>query len=102
MVYEHVVGWESFEPWLSRVELMDAAKIWSYAEKIPPEWYGGDVAEMEKLVEQLLIRRLLVRELISAFRESDREPFPNWGKKLEEVRAVAFRETLGGIGVRVQ
>ncbi len=102
MVYEHVVGWESFEPWLGRVERMDAAKIWGFAEKIPPEWYGGDVGEMEKLIEQLLVRRLLVRELISAFRASDRQPFPNWGRKLEDVRVVAFRETVGGIGARVQ
>jgi hypothetical protein len=82
-VYGHVTGWESFEPWLSRVEKMDPALVWQAAELVPPEWYGGVVAEIEQLVEELLVRRALVRELIEAFRDSDRQPFPNWGRLSE-------------------
>jgi len=47
---------------------------------VPPEWYGGDIAEIERLMETLLKRRGRVRELIASFRESNREPFPFWGK----------------------
>ena len=81
-VYEGVTGWESFEPWLSRVEAMRAETLWEIAEVVPPEWYGGDTAELERLMEALLVRRGRVRELIGSFRDSNREPFPHWGKRV--------------------
>jgi hypothetical protein len=46
---------------------------------VPPDWYGGDLGEMEALVVKLLARRRLIRECIQAFGTSDRRPFPNWG-----------------------
>jgi hypothetical protein len=78
-VYARVRGWDSFEPWLSRIEEFPAERLWAIAEEVPPEWYGGDLADVERLMEQLLARRGRVRELIEGFRDSDREPFPNWG-----------------------
>ena len=78
-VYAKVRGWDSFEPWLSRVEEFEAECLWKIAEEIPPEWYGGDLGVIECLMEMLLKRRSRVRELIGQFRESNREPFPNWG-----------------------
>jgi len=77
-VYAGIRGWACFEPWLTRMETMDAAVVWRAAEEIPPEWYGGDMGELEVLVEKLMARRGRIRELIEAFRMSDREPFPNW------------------------
>ncbi|MGA8429356.1 MAG: hypothetical protein WB729_06015 [Candidatus Sulfotelmatobacter sp.] len=41
-VYGTVRGWESFEPWLSRVEKMDEGILWRLAGEIPPDWYGGE------------------------------------------------------------
>jgi hypothetical protein len=38
---------------------------------------------MEKLVEKIVERRSKVRELITAFRESSRQPFPAWGQVIE-------------------
>ena len=83
-VYARVTGWESFEPWLSRVEAMEAGTLWEIAEAVPPEWYGGDTDVIEQLMEQMLRRRSRVRELIGEFRDSNREPFPMWasGKKI--------------------
>ena len=78
-VYAHVRGWDSFEPWLSRVEMFAAEGLWKIAEEIPPEWYGGDPGSIERLMDTMLQRRSKVRELIGQFRESNREPFPNWG-----------------------
>jgi hypothetical protein len=78
-VYARVNGWDGFEPWLSRIEEFPADRLWSIAEEVPPEWYGGDLATLERLMEQVLTRRGRVRELIGSFRNSDREPFPNWG-----------------------
>ena len=80
LVYAGVTGWESFQPWLSRVEQFVAGTLGRIAEEIPPEWYGGDLRELERLLERLLERRGMVRELIGAFRDSGREPFPRWGK----------------------
>jgi hypothetical protein len=86
-VYRGITGWESFEPWLTRLETMAAETVWAAANEIPPEWYGGDLSEMEALVEKLLARRSRIRELIEDFGRSDRKPFPKWvgmGKKIED------------------
>jgi hypothetical protein len=91
-VYRGVTGWVSFEPWLSRIENLTAETAWGIAEMIPPEWYGGDLSALEILVERLLVRRERVRELIVAFRESARRPFPNWGAETEKSK----RGGLGG------
>ena len=77
-VYAGVQGWHSFEPWLSNVEKMEEESIWAAAADIPPDWYGGQWAELEKLVCCLIQRRNKVRELVIAFRTSQRRPFPRW------------------------
>ncbi len=77
-VYEGVTGWESFEPWLSRVESFRAEALGKIAEEVPPEWYGGDPRTLERLLETMMKRRGRVRELIAAFRDSSRTPFPQW------------------------
>jgi len=78
-VYQQITGWESFEPWLSRVENFAPAAIQEIAGTVPPEWAGNDWGELEKLVENIIERRGKVRELITAFRNSSRQPFPAWG-----------------------
>jgi hypothetical protein len=92
-VYRRVGGWASFEPWLARVEEFDAQRLWRIAEEVPPAWYGGDLTTIERLMETLLVRRGRVRELVEAFRRSDREPFPNWEKAS---RVVVPRLTAEG------
>ena len=77
-VYEGVRGWESFEPWLARVEKMEEDVVWGIVNEIPPEWYESEDAELEKLARALIARRGMVRELIEAFRGSPRRPFPGW------------------------
>jgi hypothetical protein len=78
-VYEWVSGWESFEPWLTRLEFISAEEVWMHASAVPPVWYGGDLTEMMALVEKLLARRGRIRDLIWDFRCSSRAPFPRWG-----------------------
>jgi hypothetical protein len=77
-VYESVTGWEAFEPALSRAEEMDAHTVWQCAAGIPEEWYEGDQDGLNRLVEALHRRRCAIRKLISEFRRSSRNPFPNW------------------------
>ncbi len=89
-VYREIRGWESFEPWLTRLEKMPAETVWEAASQVPPEWYGGDLAEMERLVEELLLRQNRIREEIEGFARSDRAPFPKWGGGEEKSREGAW------------
>jgi hypothetical protein len=100
-VYREVRGWESFEPWLTRIETMPEDTVWTAANSVPPEWYGGDQAEMEALVEKLLKRRSRIRELIEAFWKSDRKPFPKWGTGVGEREEGSWREGRWGDTMRV-
>jgi len=95
-VYRQVSGWADFEPWLSRIEALEAQRVWEIAETIPPEWYEGDVDGLEKLVERLIARRAQVRDLISAFRDSSRQPFPNWNKDSVDAESGQFPRPIWG------
>jgi hypothetical protein len=95
-VYAGVTGWKSFEPWLSRIETMAPEALWSIAEVVPPEWYGGDMSVIEQLMEKVLVRRARVRELIGSFRDSNREPFPLWEKKVSVPVPRQFPEDAAG------
>jgi hypothetical protein len=77
-VYSMVTGWDSFEPWLPRIEQFRPDLLRGIAEEVPPEWYGGDRSALQALVQKLISRRSRVRELIDQFRQSSREPFPHW------------------------
>ena len=52
--------------------------IWRCAADIPTEWYEGDRDDLDRLVQALHQRRGAIRKLISEFRRSSRNPFPNW------------------------
>ena len=77
-VYASVTGWDSFEPWLSRIEQLNESMILGCSEIIPPEWYENDAPALENLLTTLIRRRSRVRELIEEFRTSSRNPFPSW------------------------
>ncbi len=77
-VYKLVTGWDAFEPVLTRAEQMDVDDIWRIAAAVPEEWYEFDSDGLNRLVEELYKRRAIIRASITAFRESSRNPFPNW------------------------
>jgi hypothetical protein len=77
-VYACVTSWEDFEPWLGRIEAFPASSLWRLLDEIPREWFRGSIEELERLITRLLIRRSRVRELILEFKNSSRNPFPNW------------------------
>jgi hypothetical protein len=93
-VYEAITGWDDFEPWLTRIEDMPTETLWSVAEDVPPEWYGGDPSELEQLMETLVKRRSRVRELITGFRESTRNPFPYWGSGRKSIVMGSFAQGI--------
>ena len=98
-VYREVTGWESFEPWLSRLEGVETQRIWEIAEAVPPEWYENQAEVLEQMGEKLIGRRSQVRDRIMEFRESSREPFPNWNRLGVGVGVRQFGETEWGDNV---
>jgi hypothetical protein len=78
-VYQSVRGIDAFEPWLTRLEsTMTNALLEDLAGQIPPEWYDFQAEPLDRLLEQLLRRKNLVRELIISAHNSSAHPFPNW------------------------
>jgi hypothetical protein len=81
-VYDNVRGWDAFEPWLSRIEHMDAHAIQRIGREVPPEWYGHERPALKLLLDRLRIRQSGVRELIGDIQRSTQKPFPNWQEPL--------------------
>lgn len=77
-VYHSVIGWDSFEPVLSKAEAFEYQVLSKIASGIPREWYQYDDAGLVRLLDALEMRRRSIRNLITAFRRSIRSPFPNW------------------------
>jgi hypothetical protein len=77
-VYENVRAWEDIEPALTRAEEITVDEIWRIANEIPPEWYEFDTDGLHRLVETLSRRQSIIRDLITQFRSSARNPFPLW------------------------
>lgn len=78
LVYASVRGLQSFEPFLSRVENLDAAQLEECVRGIPREWCGGQPEQLTRLVERLYERRWRVRQALIEARDSSLAPFPNW------------------------
>lgn len=78
-VYQAVIGMDSFEPWLGRLEnRIGEGMLDEISSEIPPEWYGFEHDALYRLLEQLWARRRTVRDLILAAKDTHRQPFPNW------------------------
>ncbi|HZQ20522.1 MAG TPA: HipA family kinase [Terriglobales bacterium] len=82
-VYWNITGFESFEPWLSRLETLDENLIWMTIGGTPPKWYNSEWDALQRLGEEIIDRRSRVRDLITQFCVSVRNPFPRWGLKSE-------------------
>jgi len=79
MVYQTVTDWQSFEPWLSRIERFPEARLQAIIAAIPSQWATGD--ELDRLQAAILDRRSKVRDLIETVRLSPRAPFENWASR---------------------
>lgn len=78
-VYQSVVGMETFDPWIDRLENeFTLSVLYEEAQQVPPEWYDDDHDAWHRLIEHLYRRRNRVRELIWSARNALRDAFPNW------------------------
>jgi hypothetical protein len=94
-VYKDITSWEDFTPWLERIERLPAEPMHEVAAEIPVEWYGSR-DELEQLLRCLSERRPLVRDLITSFRTSSRNPFPNWANGIAELRRPTAEASVSG------
>ena len=78
LVYESVLGLKSFEPYISRIENMEASELEACLHEVPREWCGDDPDQISRLAEQLYQRRRRLRQLIIDAKQSSLRPFPNW------------------------
>ena len=75
-VYQNITGWQSFEPWLSRIESFSRLKLGDMAGDLPPEWIDPDA--INELIDRIDSRRSRVRELIAEVCKSTHNPFSAW------------------------
>ena len=79
-MYAGITGWESFEPWMSRIENFHESSLWPLVDQIPPEWYDSGTDLFQQLLSRLLERRTKVQDLLVSFKNSSRSPFPHWSR----------------------
>jgi hypothetical protein len=85
LVYEKVVGFKSFEPFLSTIENLGRSQIEECLLGMPEEWCGPDPGQLAQLAEKLFARRTRLRQAIIEAKNSSLKPFPNW----RETRVVS-------------
>ncbi len=76
VVYSGICGWQSFEPWLSRIESFPFSTLQAIAAEVPQEWAEPDA--LFQLLERIDSRRSCVRKLIAEVHESPQNPFGSW------------------------
>lgn len=77
-IYAGVVGWESFEPFLTRLANLSEEVLEEAAAAVPPEWYEGKTEELRALLSALAERRRQVAPMLWELQQSPKRPFPAW------------------------
>jgi hypothetical protein len=78
LVYEKVRGLRSFEPYLSRVENLNADQLQLCVQGIRSEWFGEEPANLARLTERMYERRRQIRQAIIDAKNCSLRPFANW------------------------
>jgi hypothetical protein len=78
LVYENVRGLHSFEPFLARVENLEATELEQCVRDIPAQWCGEHPEQLTQLVGRLYERRRHVRQALVDAKNSSLAPFPSW------------------------
>lgn len=64
-VYSSIKDWQSFEPWLDRLEHLDISTVVAAGSDMPTTWQAAG-APLERLLSTIFKRRFRVRELLWA------------------------------------
>ena len=102
-VYRHLQGWDSFEPFLTSLILTSPDALWQLTRNLPFGWSEDYARDLDALVEGLLRRRSLIRQLIARSRDQIPDLFPCWtrrafvptqGSWLQVPRALGVQEVF--------
>ncbi len=102
-VYRHLDGWDSFEPFLTSLILTSPDTLWQLTRNLPFGWSDDYARDLDALVEGLLRRRSLIRQLIARSRDQIPDLFPHWtrrafvptqGSWLQAPRALGAQEVF--------
>jgi hypothetical protein len=77
-VYHDVRSLDDFQPWLDQVVHMPVEILDRAWRRIPPQWIDGEEDEFTRVLEQLMLRRQRVPDLIADMRRWKANPFPHW------------------------
>jgi hypothetical protein len=88
-VYFDIASWQSFSPWLSRIEHFDDCLLQKIADSIPAEWYENRTDLLQVLIATLLERRSKVRDLLNHMKLTLSDHFPIWQGALRKGKAGA-------------
>ena len=80
-VYRHLRGWDSFEPFLTSLILTSPDTLWQLTRNLPFGWSDDHARDLDALVEGLLRRRSLIRQLIARSRDQIPDLFPCWTRR---------------------
>lgn len=78
LAYRGLRGMSDFAPWLERLASMPYEVFDRALASVPQEWYEGDEAEAQGILERLWQRRTRVEDLLVASVRYRRERFPDW------------------------
>jgi hypothetical protein len=78
---------------LTREEQHNLGTFKGWSKEMPEEWYQSDSEGLRRLIYTLFERRSIVRDLITAFRNSNRNPFPNWADNWPAPKLPAVRKS---------
>lgn len=77
--YEQITGWDSFEPWLTRMVHFPDSVADRALRTMPSSWLEtGEEEALERLLEQLLRRCRRIPDLLLAARAARPDFFPHW------------------------
>jgi len=102
-VYRHLQGWDNFEPFLTSLILTSPDTLWQLTRNLPFGWSEDYARELDALVEGLLRRRSVIRQLIARSRDQIPDLFPYWtrrafvptqGNWLQAPRALGVQEVF--------
>lgn len=80
-VYRHLRGWDSFEPFLTSLILTSPDTLWQLTRNLPFGWSEDYARDLDALVDGLLRRRSLIRQLIARSRDQIPDLFPHWTRR---------------------
>lgn len=78
LVYKHVINWDSFEPYLSRITTITPDSLWSVANGVPQQWREDEPNYLERIIETLLLRRTRVHHFLVKAIETNSGGFERW------------------------